>query len=94
MQKDMFECQAVTGIYYQLVPHCCSHCGGRLLRREASGGYEFRCAECGETKAGQVEAICCCGVITGDLRHPFRCELNTDRRPGFKNEVVVREVFD
>lgn len=92
MQSDLFSSGEPTRLY-ELIPHCCSHCGGRLLRYRDAAVVEVRCAECGESRNGEPEGLCCCGVMTADQRHPFRCELNTSRRPGHMNEVIVKEVF-
>lgn len=52
---------------WELTDHACRRCFGRVLERVGPGEggelrAEFRCAECGATATGQVEAACCCGA--------------------------------
>jgi len=82
---------------YELIPHCCTVCFGRLLRRYLGGGrrkkYEYRCACCGDTHirfAGEG-AFCWCEKTAGLYGKIFECVINTNRRTELPNEFLVQE---
>jgi hypothetical protein len=84
---------------FALLDHCCSICGGRVLHRVLSNGFQqVRCAECGASAEASpnarapYEALCFCGVklATGaDAGLRCRRAVKTPERP---QEVVVAHV--
>ncbi len=82
---------------WELIPHCCTVCMGRLLRRYLGGGrrkkYEYRYACCGATHVRyEDEGLpCWCGKTAGTHGKIFECVINSNMRPELPNEILVRE---
>lgn len=82
---------------FELLDHCCSLCGGRILLRTLDTGHQqVRCAECGAlaetapTARAPYEALCFCGVkLAGGADAGFRCRRAEQRSPERPQEVVV-----
>jgi hypothetical protein len=90
---------------WQLEPHVCRVCFGRLVSRPAFGLLrEYRCTNC-ETTSQHTDAsvACCCGIkvrkrnSTG--RHGgvmidagIRCIVNPEKSPAFPAAYVASEV--
>lgn len=78
---------------WQLAPHCCKFCFGRVLTRSAGGVViETRCAECGEHAQGPVDEICACGADCGDIGYVLKCVRNPHVTKENPHEVLIREV--
>lgn len=84
---------------FELLDHCCSVCGGRLLRADTERGILLRCAECGaraELPPGSrapYEALCFCGVkLAGGKNAGLRCRRAATPSPERPQEVVVLHV--
>ena len=78
---------------WQLAPHACRHCFGRVLSRSVSGVViEVRCAECGEHSQGPADEICACGADCGDIGFVLKCVRNTNVTKENPHEVLIREV--
>jgi ribosomal protein L37AE/L43A len=79
---------------WQLAPHCCKFCFGRVLSRSVSGVViEVRCAECGEHAQGPAEEICACGADCGDIGFVLKCVRNPNVTKENPHEVLIREVL-
>jgi hypothetical protein len=79
---------------WQLAPHCCKSCFGRVLSRSVSGVViEVRCAECGEHAQGPVDEICACGADCGDVGYVLKCVRNPNVTKENPHEVLIREVI-
>lgn len=77
---------------WDLIPHACKHCRGRLLRREnPDGAVVVRCAECGASAAGEHDALCYCGVEVRGHGRVFECIENPSVSPAMPQQVLVRE---
>lgn len=81
---------------WQLEPHCCRNCFGRIVsRKHPDGGRDYHCPNCGIEGSGQKPSvICACGMklrkSKGDGRSSFtlvdaglRCHLNQRQSPEF-----------
>jgi|SRR5450759_1361049 len=83
--------------HYELIPHLCTVCLGRLLRRYLGGGrrkkYEYRCACCGDSHVLYEDdpIPCWCGKTAGTHGKIFECVPNTSRRTELPNEILVKE---
>jgi hypothetical protein len=78
---------------WQLAPHCCKRCFGRILTRSITGVVvEARCAECGEHVQGPVDEICACGAECGDIGWVLRCVRNPSVTNENPHEILIREV--
>jgi len=89
---------APENAHYELIPHICTICLGRLLRRYIGGGrrkkYEYRCACCGAThiRFEDEGPSCWCQKTAGTVHGKiFDCVQNTSRRPELPNEFLVKE---
>jgi hypothetical protein len=79
---------------WQLAPHCCKKCFGRVLTRSIGGVVvEARCAECGEHVQGPVDELCACGAECGDIGWVLRCVRNPNVTPENPHEILIREVL-
>ena len=82
---------------WELIPHVCTVCMGRLLRRYLGGGrrkkYEYRCACCGDSHVLYEDdpIPCWCGKDAGTHGKIFECVINSNRRPELPNEILVLE---
>lgn len=75
----------------RLLDHVCRSCMGRLLGHGHGPDLVVRCAECGATGPGPVDAHCWCGVEIAGHGRPFECFPNPLRRPDRPQEILVRE---
>lgn len=84
---------------FELLDHCCSVCGGRILMGPPDdGARQLRCAECGaraavrESDRSPFKALCYCGVkFANGTDAGLRCrrvDVPTPERP---QEMVVRQ---
>jgi hypothetical protein len=79
--------------HFELLPHVCRHCAGRLLRRVDAAGPAIRCADCGHTVPGiDPTAVCFCGALPANFRTRIRCAPNDAKSPESPSEVVAIEV--
>lgn len=69
---------------FELIPHLCHQCGGRLLL--AADGATYRCSICRASGATAAE-LCCCSVSTADGRPLLECFIAP---AGAAHEVLVR----
>jgi hypothetical protein len=84
---------------WQLMPHACVHCLGRVLRllrqKEEVGPVrpapEYRCAVCGAAWTGAVEQGCACGIQLSGRDANLRCVGNAKQTSMMPAEIVVRE---
>jgi hypothetical protein len=85
---------------YQIEPHVCAACMGRVLSRAlqdldgvAATSRLYRCAECGIEKVGTSSAIiCACGFkVKGRTNLGLRCEPNTGKSTEFPAEIIARQ---
>ena len=85
---------------WELTPHCCSQCLGRVLVRPANGEAKiYRCADCGATGIGRQglshPPICMCGSRIGKkgiYDAHIRCVANDDPGPERPWEIIAREL--
>lgn len=91
---------------WELEPHVCKTCFGRLASRPVPGGdlRIYRCTNCGaEAQHTHADAVCCCGIKikragrngtkSGSLVDAgVRCIPNPERSPMFPSELVASEV--
>jgi hypothetical protein len=80
---------------WQLEPHCCRVCFGRIASRKVPDGREFECTNCGARGVGnKASVICACGIkirkYKGDGRTAavmvdagIRCHSNKRVSPEF-----------
>lgn len=47
---------------WEIAPHLCRKCLGRVLTCTTATGTVSRCSNCGHEAEGDAESICCCGV--------------------------------
>jgi hypothetical protein len=82
-------------VSWQLAPHCCGSCFGRVLRANSPDGrHVFRCAQCGVcAEGGEPSVICCCGIRlkTGEDAG-VRCVVNKTPSTECPLEVVAEQV--
>ena len=81
------DASSTGGTSFQLVPHACKYCGGRVLR----SGDTFRCGGCAAVTMGEPHGICGCGILPGyrtGLRR-FSCGVNPERGPKSPSEIVI-----
>jgi hypothetical protein len=82
-----------AGAGWQLAPHACRFCFGRVLQRTAGGVVvQVRCAECGAGAMGSVDQICACGAGCGDIGYVLKCVRNPQVTKENPHEVLIREV--
>jgi hypothetical protein len=90
LQQAVKRARSSTG--YQLAPHACRFCFGRVLQRVARGQVvEVRCAECGAHALGAARDICCCGADCGDMGFVLECVRNPNVSKENPHEILVRE---
>lgn len=92
---------------WQLEPHICKNCFGRLASHSTGGGLRrYACTNCGaEADASAVDALCCCGIkifkqarsgsgegVLADAG--IRCIRNPDPSPLLPNLFVATEVTE
>lgn len=77
---------------WQVTPHACHNCMGRVLERiDEYGQNVVRCAECGQMRNGTAEAICWCGVDVKVHGKVFECIENPAVSISVPQEILVRE---
>lgn len=78
---------------WQLTPHICRICFGRVLHAIVDYKHFYRCSNCGAEREGKSEAvICMCGMKLGTKTDAgIRCVSNKDRRPELPNEIVAEQ---
>ncbi|MGO8915408.1 MAG: hypothetical protein ACLQJR_05820 [Stellaceae bacterium] len=77
---------------WQLLPHVCRQCFGRLLKRlMPDGAIITRCADCGVETNGSHQSLCACGIDTGVARVKLRCIKNRTPSPEAPAEFVAEE---
>lgn len=76
---------------WNLTDHACRLCFGRLLESLTGDSPRYRCAECGHSVEGTVQALCCCGVMVGS-QTGLECVKNPARSAASPQEIVVREL--
>ncbi|MGL4458254.1 MAG: hypothetical protein ACRCUB_07655 [Plesiomonas shigelloides] len=92
---------------WQLEPHICKTCFGRLASQSIGGGLRrYTCTNCGaESEARAADALCCCGIkifkqVRGgsgegaEMDAGIRCMRNPDPSPLFPNLFVASEVSE
>jgi hypothetical protein len=80
------------GATWELVPHCCRRCLGRVLARTTDDGHRIaRCSDCGLAAIGEPDVVCWCGITLGATRVRLRCERNPTPTEEFPAEIVVVE---
>jgi len=77
---------------WELTPHACRFCFGRVLQRSKRGEVvEVLCAECHKMASGGPFAICCCGADCGALGQALECFSNPERSEANPQVIMVRE---
>jgi hypothetical protein len=76
---------------WEITDHVCRLCFGRLLRRLDSDGKPLiRCADCGTSVKGPVEALCACGAKLRNGRLAgLRCAPNSASTIEQPAQIVV-----
>ena len=77
---------------WQLEPHCCRVCFGRILSRPVGDSAHriYRCADCGvEKEATRANVLCACGVQLNARNAGIRCQPNERRTPEFPFEICA-----
>ena len=76
---------------WEIEPHVCRSCGGRILSREVEDHTEYRCSNCGATATGHKPAVlCCCGLkARGTVDVGVRCRRNEAPTPEVPAEIVA-----
>lgn len=81
---------------WELTPHVCRSCFGRVLRREESEdvGYVHLCANCGATGLdSSPRVICACGIrLKTGGNAGIRCQANANPSPEFPSLFVAVQV--
>lgn len=90
---------------WNLEPHVCRECFGRMASRPAAGGkIEVLCTNCGANGITEtIDNSCCCGVKVrkrngaGRSGGPMvdagiRCIPNPERSPAFPSMYVAQEI--
>lgn len=81
--------------HWELTPHVCRICLGRVLKRETVGGGQvFRCSNCGVEREGADETvICTCGLkLKTKIDAGIRCTPNERKTPECVSEIVAQQV--
>jgi len=75
---------------WNIEPHCCAWCGGRVLSDVADVGH-VRCADCGAEDGNGVKSICWCGAGSqlGDAPLTIHCGPNPDKSGSNMAEIVA-----
>lgn len=76
---------------WEIEPHVCRQCGGRVLSRDVEDETEYRCSNCGATARGRrVSVLCACGIkARGVVDAGIRCRLNDAPTPELPGQVVA-----
>lgn len=76
---------------WEIEPHVCRQCGGRILSREVEDATEYRCSNCGATATGhRASVLCACGIkLRGTVDAGLRCRVNDKPTPELPGQVVV-----
>lgn len=90
---------------WQLEPHICKKCFGRIASRPVPGGdlREYSCTNCGlEAQSSSADALCCCGIKIRKIGRSgkagamvdagVRCIPNPEPSPMFPSLFVASEV--
>lgn len=89
---------------WNLSPHVCSKCFGRVLTRDTFGQQTNRCSNCGAEATGPIESLCACGIkLAGpkpakdEAPKPgknagIRCVANDKRTPDWPGEIVAVQI--
>lgn len=87
-------CTPVEGFVWDVEPHVCAECFGRILSRKGEDhGRVFRCADCGATgeAAGRKPPICACNIRIGTKNAGVRCVPNPNPRPELPAEIIAQD---
>jgi hypothetical protein len=78
------------GFTWNLEPHICRLCGGRILSCVEEPAVA-RCADCSACGDTGVAAICACGAMDADAPLQIRCTFNAHPTPENPAEFVAIE---
>ncbi len=101
MTSRLVKKQAPNQDGWQLEPHVCSCCFGRIASITTDGATRYRCTNCGKDGIGNDSAVvCACGIKLHSMTEGkrvgpanrdagIRCIKNPKQSPEFPSEYVA-----